>query len=74
MYKEAQAAPSPAPIGFIRGGCASCAHIVYKICPQKQKSCTYMHSEVAWGVQETIDFYYYYYSNFLCDFMFDMMI
>jgi hypothetical protein len=28
MYKEAQAAPSPAPIEFIRGGCGSYAHIV----------------------------------------------
>ncbi len=73
MYKEAQAAPSPAPIEFIRGGFGSYVHIVCKICPQKQKSCICIQR---WRrvFQDSVDFYYYYYSNFLCDFSFDMTI
>jgi hypothetical protein len=51
MFKESQAAPSPSPIGFIRGGCGSSARIVCKVWLQKQT-----HSEVVWGVRNSVDF------------------
>jgi hypothetical protein len=35
MFKEAQAVPSPSPIGFIRAGCGSRARIVCKIWLQR---------------------------------------
>jgi hypothetical protein len=58
--KEAQAAPSPAPIGFMRGGCGSYTHVVCKICPcdlsPAEAEILSLHSEVAWGVQYSVDF------------------
>jgi hypothetical protein len=49
MYKEAQAAPLPLPIGSIRAECDSCVRSVCKICALKEEM--YLtHSEAAWGI------------------------
>jgi hypothetical protein len=52
MYKEAQAAPSPSPIGFIRGECGSRTRIVCYILLQEQKLTD---SEMVWGAWDSVD-------------------
>jgi hypothetical protein len=54
MYKEAQAAPSPSPIGFIRAGAAAALVLSAK---SGSRSKTFLtHSEVVGGVQDSVDF------------------